>query len=532
MVDEEKKVKRILICCAAGMSSSILVKSMRDTASKLNINIKIGAVNIGNVDQYIGKVDYILLAPQIEYEYNNLLRRAKRYDVEVLKITHQEYGRLEGKSLLLRIQNDLTILEEEIEMDRLSKGLEKHILPFASKLGGNPILGVIRDGMSATVALLILGSISILLTNFPHEGIASLLSPANAFFNTIYAFTSGVLGLITTMAIAHYASIHYKTARITSVMTAVIAFLITQSEIVDDWPTLNVDGLGVSGLMTGIIVALISVKILEVFETNKIGIKMPDGVPEAISDSFVSLIPAIIIAGGFTFLTTVLGFNLNELIGLALSPLSSFLNTMPGYILYHMLCGLVFFFGINSAVVIGIFMPFLTANSLANEAAYAAGKSIPFIATNAVDTMIWAGGTGATIGLTLLMVFTAKSKMMKTLGKISIWPSIFNINEPVIFGIPIAFNPLFLVPFVLTPGIIAGITYFLMSSGIIAMPVLGNIPWTLPPVVAGYAMSGGAISTTIWSALIVIISLAIYYPFFRIADKQMYEKELAESQNS
>src|SRR5699024_6166631 len=164
--------------------------------------------------------------------------------------------------------------------------------------------------------------------------------------------------------------------------------------------------------------------------------------------------------------------------------------------------------GINSAVVIGVFQAFLTSNSLANEAAHAAGESIPYIATNSVDTMIWAGGTGATIGLVILMVFTSKSKMMKTLGRISIWPGIFNINEPVIFGIPIAFNPLFLIPFVITPGIIAGLTYLLMSTGIIAMPILGNIPWTLPPIVAGYAMSGGAISTTIWSALIVLISLA------------------------
>lgn len=527
-MDEEKNVKRILICCAAGMSSSILVKSMRDTASDLNMNIKIGAINVGNIDKYIGKVDYILLAPQIEYEYKNILRKAESYDVEVLKITPKEYGRLEGKSLLLRIHNDLNILEEEIEMDRLSKGLEKYILPFASKLGSNPILRIIRDGMSATVAILILGSISILLTNFPHEGIANFLAPANAFFNTIYAFTSGAMGLITTVAISHYASIEFKTVNITSVMTSVIAFLITQSEMVDDWPVLNIDGLGVSGLMTAIVVSLVTVKILQFFEENKIGIKMPDGVPEAIADSFISLIPAIIIAGGFTLLTTVLGFNLNESIAWALTPLSSFLNTLPGYILYHMLCGLVFFFGINSAVVIGVFQAFLTSNSLANEAAHAAGESIPYIATNSVDTMIWAGGTGATIGLVILMVFTSKSKMMKTLGRISIWPGIFNINEPVIFGIPIAFNPLFLIPFVITPGIIAGLTYLLMSTGIIAMPILGNIPWTLPPLVAGYAMSGGAISTTIWSALIVLISLAIYYPFFRIADKQMYEKELED----
>ena len=210
---------------------------------------------------------------------------------------------------------------------------------------------------------------------------------------------------------------------------------------------------------------------------------------------------------------------------LLLSPLSKFLNTLPGYMLYHMLCAVVFFLGINSAVVIGVFQVFLTSNSLANEAAYAAGETVQFVATNSVDTMIWAGGTGATIGLVLLMAFTAKSKMLRTLGKMSLGPGIFNINEPIIFGTPIAFNPMFLLPFVLTPGLIAGATYLLMTNNIISMPIIGNVPWTIPPVFVGYAMSGGDLATTLWSGLIVIISVMIYYPFFRIVDKQMLKQE-------
>lgn len=140
--------------------------------------------------------------------------------------------------------------------------------------------------------------------------------------------------------------------------------------------------------------------------------------------------------------------------------------------------------------------------------------------------MMWAGGTGATIGLVILMAFFAKSKQMKEIGKMSLGPGIFNINEPIIFGTPICFNGLFLIPFVLLPGVLAFTTYILMSTGIIQMGVVSMVPWTLPPVVCAFLMSGGAISTTIWGVCIVIISLLVYYPFFKIADKQALEEEL------
>ncbi|CAM3597125.1 PTS transporter subunit EIIC [Erysipelothrix urinaevulpis] len=524
-MDKEKSSKKILLCCAAGMSSSIMVKSLREEVNHLGLDFLISSVDVGRVQEYIHLVDYVLIAPQIDFEYQRIKAMAKPYDVTVMLINDNDYGHMHGKQLLFQIQNINRKYKEEEEMGKLSQWLEKYLLPFASKLGSNKVLKIIRDGMSATVALLILGSISILLTNFPHEGIANFLAPSNDFFNTIYAFTSGMMGLITTATIAYYASIEYKTISITSVVTAVVGFLITQSSIVEGWPVLNVDGLGVSGLMTGILVAIISVKILQLFQEHKIAIRMPEGVPEAITESFLSLLPAIVILGGFTLISVVFGFNLNDNIMLLLSPLSKFLNTLPGYVIYHMLCAMVFFLGINSAVVIGVFQAFLTSNSLANEAAYAAGKTVEFVATNSVDTMIWAGGTGATIGLVLLMAFTAKSKMFKTLGRMSLGPGIFNINEPIIFGTPIAFNPIFLLPFVLTPGLIAGVTYILMTNNIISMPIIGNVPWTIPPVFVGYAMSGGDIPTTVWSGLIVVISVVIYYPFFRIMDKQMLEQE-------
>lgn len=293
---------------------------------------------------------------------------------------------------------------------------------------------------------------------------------------------------------------------------------------------MNVAGFGSSGLFTALVVGFTVVYTLHFFEEKNIAIKMPEGVPPAVSDSFSALLPATVILSVWTFISVVLGFDVNAQVQTLMSPVSSLIASPWGYGIYHMLCGLVFFCGINSAVVCNVAYPFIVANGAANEAAVLAGNSPIFAATYGTDTMIWAGGTGATIGLVLLMTFIAKSQYFKTLGRMSVGPGIFNINEPVIFGAPIAFNPIFFIPFVILPGILATSTVLLMEAGIVAMPTIGMVPWTLPPVLIGFFMTGGAISTTIWAALVVVITIVVYYPFFKIADKQQYEKEINESQ--
>lgn len=526
------KMIKILLCCSAGASTSILVKSMRMAAKKQNIECVIVATSITQLPQYISKVDVVLVAPQLNYELNRIQEKALAYHVKVFLIGRGDYGQMNGERILLQTLHKIELLNrEEVKMDKLSFVLEKYLLPVANKIGSNKILGIIRNAMSSIVSLLIIGSVAILLSNFPYEPVANFLAPANGFFNTIYACTTGVMGLIVAGSIAYYASEEYHTVPLVSVLTSVGTFLITQTTMVEGWPTINIDGLGVSGLLTAMIVGIVSVLILSFFESRNIGIKMPDGVPPAVADSFSALLPSLVVIALFTFIIRILGFDINATISTIMSPLSSSLNTLPGYVIYHMLCALVFFCGINSAVVIGVVAPFVMQNSIANDAATAAGQAVSHIVTNSVDTMIWAGGTGATIGLVLLMVFMGRSQMMKTLGRISLAPAIFNINEPVIFGIPIAFNPILLIPFVLTPGIIAGGTYLLMDMGIIGMPILGNVPWTLPPIIVGFVMSGGVWSTAIWALCVVIISVIVYYPFFRIADKQLYNKEIAEQQD-
>lgn len=412
-------------------------------------------------------------------------------------------------------------------VEAFSKIIEQKLMPIASKIGSNRILTIIRNAMCVYIALLIVGSVSILLTSFPVEAVANVLAPASPFFNAVYNCTTGMMGLFTAASIAYYAALEYKTDMFTSVLTSVAAFVVTQFTADG---TLDVAGLGSNGLLTAMVVGFVTVGIMHFCTEKNIVIKMPAGVPPAVGDSFTSLIPAALIVCLFGLITIVFNVRINDLLAIVFSPLAMAVNTPLGYGIYHALCGLVFFCGINSAVVIGVVQPFIMQMGAANEAAYLAGQALPYSVTYATDSMIWAGGTGMTIGLVILMSFFAKSAQYKTIGRMSIVPAIFNINEPVIFGTPICFNAIFFIPFVFCPGVMAFLTFLLTDMGILGAPVVGMVPWTLPPVAVGIFMGAGNITNIVWSILCVIIPIVVYYPFFRMADNAAYKEELAAAE--
>ena len=426
--------------------------------------------------------------------------------------------------------NSKNVLNQGKNMNASTTFLEKNLMPLVARIGSNRALTVIRNAMCACMALLIIGSTSILLSNIPWAPLANFMAPAAPVFDAIFNATTGIMGLLTAASVAYYGALEYKQDIFVTIATSVSLFILSQYQLAASGAyQLNSEGLGTSGLISAILIAFITLKTLALFKQKNIGIRMPKGVPDAVSESFTSLLPALFLLAIFSLLIVVFHFNINVVIARIMTPVTWVLNSAPGYAFYHMLCALVFFCGINSQVVIGVAMPFLMQNGALNEKAFQAGEQVMFAATNATDAMIWAGGTGATLGLVVLMSLMAKSQYFKKLGRMSLGPGIFNINEPVIFGTPVCFNPLFMLPFILTPGLIAASTYLLMQYGIIDMPHVANLPWTTPTFVVGFLMTGGSISTTLWSFMIVIISVLIYYPFFRMADKQLYLKEQQET---
>ena len=411
-------------------------------------------------------------------------------------------------------------------MKKFYSFMEEKLVPFTNRVAGIPFLVVMRNAMMSLVALLVVGSIAAMIAKLPIDAFQTVMAPVIPLFTAINQATTGMMGLTAAIAVGYYGAIQYDVDVVPAMLISTCSFL--ASQLTEDG--LNTGGLDSNGLLAALVIGFISVKVMAFLKKKNIGVKMPAGVPEAVAQSLNSLLPITIMVMVFAFVSRVLGFEINAFLIGIMQPFANIFNTLPGYVIYHMACAFCFFCGLNSWIICAPIFPILVSNGAANEAAYLAGETIPYIITNSTDILIGVGGTGATMALVLLMTFRAKSAAYKAVGKASLLPGIFEINEPVIFGTPICMNPLYFIPFVILPGILAGATYALMDAGIVAMPCIANLTWRTPPILIGYLMSNGHVSTLIWAILVFIITLVVYYPFFKIGDKMEYEKEL-EAEN-
>jgi cellobiose PTS system EIIC component len=141
------------------------------------------------------------------------------------------------------------------------------------------------------------------------------------------------------------------------------------------------------------------------------------------------------------------------------------------------------------------------------------------------DLWIYIGGSGATLALAIAMLLRARSQQLKSLGRLAIAPGIFNINEPITFGMPIVMNPLLIIPFILVPIVLTIVSYVAMAAGLVAKPSGVAVPWTTPIIISGYLATGGKISGSILQIINFFIALAIYYPFFVMWDRQKAAEE-------
>ena len=411
-------------------------------------------------------------------------------------------------------------------MKKFYSFMEEKLVPFTNRVASIPFLVVMRNAMMSLVALLVVGSIAAMIAKLPIDAFQTVMAPVIPLFTAINQATTGMMGLTAAIAVGYYGATQYDVDVVPAMLISTCSFL--ASQLTEDG--LNTGGLDSNGLLAALVIGFISVKVMAFLKKKNIGVKMPAGVPEAVAQSLNSLVPITVMVMVFAFISRVLGFEINAFLIGIMQPFANIFNTLPGYVIYHMACAFCFFCGLNSWIIMAPIFPILVSNGAANEAAYLAGETIPYIITNSTDILIWVGGTGATMALVLLMTFRAKSAAYKAVGKASLLPGIFEINEPVIFGTPICMNPLYFIPFVILPGILAGATYALMDAGIVAMPCIANLTWRTPPILIGYLMSNGHVSTLIWAILVFVITLVVYYPFFKIGDKMEYEKEL-ETEN-
>mgnify|MGYP000491386652 FL=1 len=291
------------------------------------------------------------------------------------------------------------------------------------------------------------------------------------------------------------------------------------------------------GICVGMIVAFLSVHIYA--RVNKKGwvIKMPDGVPPTVSNSFSALIPAGVSILVFFILNIVFALTpyksaFNFIFTILQTPLLKLGNTLPAMVIAYIFLHFFWFFGVNGCSVVGaVFNPNLQTLSADNLAAFQACQPLPnIISQQFQDLFATFGGCGSTLSLLIAMLLFCRSKRIKELGKLAFIPGVFGINEPIVFGLPIVLNPMIIIPFMLVPTINIVISYFCMSIGLVPLCSGVAIPWTMPVVLSGFLATGW--QGAVLQLLLLILGVFIYMPFIKMMDKQYLEDEAKASEKS
>jgi cellobiose PTS system EIIC component len=424
-----------------------------------------------------------------------------------------------------------------MKMSKVMQLMEEKFMPVAGRIGSQRHLVAVRDGFVAIMPLIIVGSLAILINNFPIESFQNFM--LNTFGEQWKTLGGNVWnGSFAILSLLIAASISYKLARsynldgLSAALISVASFVILTPLTADGG--ISFEWTGAQGLFVAVITSLVITELFRLLINSKFTISMPDGVPDGVVKSFKALLPAIIIlcmVGLLQAMLTVFGnTSLHELVFKGIQePLQALSNTLPTAIIFAFLNHLLWFFGLHGTNILGpimesIYLPLIEEN----QSLFSAGVSafdVPYIVTKPFfDSYVFMGGSGATLALILAIFIVVKSAHYRSVAKLSAPAGLFNINEPVLFGLPIVLNPIMLFPFILIPTILTIISYFAISFGFVPKTV-AILPWTTPPFVSGYLVSGGSWTGVVLQVINFTIATVLYIPFIKAADRSQIRQQ-------
>ena len=413
----------------------------------------------------------------------------------------------------------------------------------ATKLGNQIHLRTLRDAFATFMPFMMLAGFVTLInsvilepTGFMGEIVdTSTLTTLQQIGTSIANGTLSITTLLVVEAVSYHmcASRNY-TNHIAAVLVAISTFVVltpmqmmftpeNADKAVEVTGVIPISYTGASGMFVGIFVGLAATELfIKLSNNKKLQIQLSGNIPPAVLKSFNVLIPIIITITSFALLSFIIiqlfNMDINKLITtIVTEPLSKITTGLPGFLLITSIANLFFGFGIHQAVISGSLLdPFLIQNMQENMAAYANKEQIPHIINMAFkDTFAVMGGSGNTIALLIAIFIFSRRKDYKDFAKLSVTPAIFNISEPIIFGLPIVFNISLIIPFVLAPIFSLTVAYFATAVGLINHVVV-QIPWTTPPVISGFLATAGDWRAAVLQILIIAASVFIYLPFLRI----------------
>ncbi|HEM2922136.1 TPA: PTS lactose transporter subunit IIBC [Streptococcus suis] len=420
-------------------------------------------------------------------------------------------------------------------MNKLIEFIEKG-KPFFEKISRNPYLRAIRDGFIAAMPVILFSTLFLMVAFVPNifgftwsdEAVAAIMKPYGYTMGIVAVLVAGTTAKSLTDAFNRQLPKTNQINFISTMIASISGFLLLASDGIEGGFANGY--MGTKGLLTAFLAAFITVNIYKVCVKNNVTIRMPDEVPPNVSQAFKNVIPyalSIFVLYGIDLVTRqFLGTNVAEAILKLFEPLFTAADGYVGITIIFGAYALFWFVGIHGPSIVEPAIAAITyANIETNFQLLQAGQHADKILTSGTQMFIVTmGGTGATLVVPFIFMWLTKSKRNKAIGRASVVPTFFGVNEPILFGAPLVLNPVFFVPFILAP--IANVWIFKFFVDTLKMNSFSvNLPWTTPGplgIVMGTNFAPLAFALAI---LLVVVDVLIYYPFLKVYDEQILAEE-------
>ncbi|MCC3668807.1 lactose-specific PTS transporter subunit EIIC [Terrisporobacter mayombei] len=420
-------------------------------------------------------------------------------------------------------------------MEALIKHIEKW-KPLFEKISRNKYLRSIRDGFIAAMPIVLFSSIFMLVAfvpeifgfKWPEATLNMILKPYNYSMGILALIVAGTTAKSLTDSLNRDMPKNNQINNISTFMAAIVCFLLISVDAIEGGFANGY--MGSKGLITAFISAFVVCNVYKVCIKNNITIKMPDAVPPNISQTFKDIIPFGLSALVFWIFDMAfrnfMGYNFAEGVILFFQPLFTAADGYLGLAIIYGAMSLFWFVGIQGPSIVE---PAVSAiyyvNIATNLSLFQNGEQAVNILTPGVQQFVATiGGTGATLVITLMFAFLSKSKELKAVGKASSIPVLFGVNEPILFGAPLILNPIFFVPFIGAP--IVNVWLFKIFVDVLGMnSFMYILPWTTPGPIGIILGCGMGLLSIVFAVLVLVVDFVIYYPFFKVYDKQKVEEE-------
>jgi PTS system cellobiose-specific IIC component len=417
--------------------------------------------------------------------------------------------------------------------------MEEKFLPIAARIGTQRHLLALRDGVIMIMPLLILGAFTMIIAEFPSEAYLNFMARTfgenwNAFSGIIVNATYGIVALVACYGVTSSLVGSYGLDGTPAGMIALSAFFIVNvlqsatigEESADVWMASTFTA---EFLFTALITALVVGEMYRLLVQKKFVINLPKSVPTAVARQFTALLPGVVIMLVFLIIHGLFALTpwgsfpqfMSDVISI---PLRGFGTSYPGTLAAVLVEHFLWSLGLHgsSIIIFPIFEPMWIVNLQENLNGAHHILTQPFY-----ENGVWIGGSGATLPVVVYMLVFAKSKLLKQIGRIGIVPGLFNINEPVTFGLPVVLNPFLMIPYIAAPTVVMTLQYIGTAIGI--FPYCNYmVPWTTPFLVSGFLMTQSVMGV-IAQILSFAVAFLVWLPFIKIWDDRNYKTELQEA---